>query len=196
MNDIIDVGRAAQLLGVHEDTLRRLAREDKVPAFKIGGGWRFSRSALMRWAESQRPQRRTRRTVLVIDDEAFIRDVIGQAVEEAGYRVVTTSDGGEALEFMRQDLPDVVLLDLALPGMDGPTTLREIRKAHGAIPVVIITGFPDSDLMTRALEFSPVTLLAKPLELPTLVRTVHAVLNGTGETVRDGEVISNSVISY
>ena len=178
-SDIIDAHKAAELLGIHDDTLRRLAREDKIPAFKVGGVWRFSRNTLMQWTGSQRPPRQLRRTVLIIDDEAFIRDVISQAIEDAGFRPVTAVGGREALEIMRRDLPDVVILDLKMPDMDGPTTLREIRKDYGSIPVVIITGYPESDLVSEMLEHCPVTLLAKPLDPDVMVQTVESVLNRT-----------------
>ncbi len=185
-NDIVDVRKAAEFLGLHDDTLRRLARENKVPAFKVGGVWRFRKSTLTQWAESQR-QRPRRKTVLVVDDEAFIRDVIGQHVEEAGYRVLAASGGAEALSIMQRNLPDVVLLDLKMPGMDGPTTLKEIRKVHGAIPVIIVTGYPESDLMADTLDYCPITLLAKPLDPEVVVETVEAVLNGSASTHEGGQ---------
>jgi len=178
-NDIIDAREAAEFLSIHDDTLRRLARENKIPAFKIGGVWRFSKSTLMQWAGSQRPQRQPRRTVLIVDDEAFMRDVISQTIEESGFRAVTAVGGREALEIMRRDLPDVVLLDLKMPDMDGPATLREIRKAHGSVPVIIITGYPESDLMADTLDYCPVTLLAKPLDPDVMVQTLEDILNGT-----------------
>jgi len=185
-NDIIDAHEAAELLGIHDDTLRRLAREDKVPAFKVGGVWRFSRSTLMQWAGSQRPRRQPQRTVLIVDDEAFIRDFISQTIEESGFRAVTAVGGREALKIMQSDPPDIVLLDLKMPDMDGATTLREIRKAHGSIPVIIITGYPESDLMANTLDYCPVTLLAKPLEPEVLVRSVRTILRGSANVHEDG----------
>jgi len=185
-HDIVDVHKAAQFLGLHKDTLRRLARKNRVPAFKVGGVWRFRKSTLTQWAESQR-QRPRGKTVLIVDDEAFIRDVVGQHVQEAGYRVLAASGGAEALLIMRHDPPDVVLLDLKMPEMDGPTTLKEIRKAHGAIPVIIVTGYPESDLMTETLDYCPVTLLAKPLDLELVVETVGRVLKGSASAQQGGQ---------
>ncbi len=58
--------------------------------------------------------------------------------------------------------------------MDGPTILKEIRQRHGAVPVIIFTAYPDSDLMNRALEYSPITLLAKPASPEKIINTAKA----------------------
>jgi excisionase family DNA binding protein len=175
--EIIDVSTAARLLGLHEETLRRMARNGQIPAFKVGRGWRFNRSTLHEWAEAQR-RPETRKRVLVIDDQELDLELIGVAVEEAGFTVVTANSGAKALDIMRQELPDIVLLDLKMPGMDGPTVLSEIRKAYGSIPVILITGYPDSDLVSKALDFGPVTLLAKPVNPQQLASTAQMALNG------------------
>jgi sodium-dependent dicarboxylate transporter 2/3/5 len=79
---------------------------------------------------------------------------------------------------MRHHLPDVVLMDLEMPGMDGPTTLEEIRKHWGPLPVILHTGHVDGPLLTRALEWSPFTVLAKPCPMEQLVRTVRDLGQG------------------
>lgn len=175
--EIIDVSTAARLLGLHEETLRRMARDSQIPAFKVGRGWRFNRTTLHEWAEAQqRPEARKR--VLVIDDEELDLELTGVAIEEAGFTAVAANSGLRALEIMRQNLPDIVLLDLKMPGMDGPTILREIRQAHGNLPVVLVTGYPDSDLVAEALEYGPVTLLRKPVNARQLASAVQMALNG------------------
>jgi len=175
--EVVDVGAAARLLGLHEETLRRMARNGQVPAFKVGRGWRFNRTTLREWTEAQH-RHLTRKRVLVIDDEELDLELAGVAVAEAGFTAITASSGSKALQIMRQNLPDIVLLDLKMPDMDGSTILREIRQAHGDIPVVLLSGYPDSDFVTRALEYGPVTLLAKPVNAQQLALTVRMALNG------------------
>jgi two-component system C4-dicarboxylate transport response regulator DctD len=68
-----------------------------------------------------------------------------------------------------------VVLDLMMVGLNGPSTLKEIRKNLGPIPVIVHTGYPDSDLMQRALESSPFTLLAKPCSPKRFVETVRRI---------------------
>src|SRR5438270_852278 len=71
--------------------------------------------------------------------------------------------------------PDIVLLDLAMPDVNGPATLREIRREWGQIPVIVHTAFSDGDLMKQALAFSPFTLLAKPSPPDQVIEIVRKV---------------------
>ncbi len=174
-SDVVDARKAGELLGLHEVTVRRLARENKIPAFKVGGVWRFNRTSIHLWAESQVSQPNLK-TVLIVDDDELVRDSLGRIIERAGYRVVTARGGADALVLMQAELPDLLLLDLKMPDMDGPTTLRHIRESFGFIPVIIVTGYPESDLMTKTLECSPVTLVAKPVVASQLLQAVRMVL--------------------
>ena len=173
--DVLDARQAGKHLGLHEETMRRLARAKKIPAYKVGGVWRFNKSMLYRWAESQQISA-GRRSVLVVDDEPDILAVIAQTLEPAGYEVTTVSRGAEALEFMRREVPAVVVLDLKLPDVSGAAVLKEIREKYGQVPVVIITGYPDSNLMAQALRYSPVTMLAKPFTPDQVLHAVRLVL--------------------
>lgn len=181
-HDILDAREAARFLGVHEETLRRLAREKKIPAYKLGGGWRFNKSFLYRWADSQQANRR-RKHILVVDDEQTVREVIGRVLQKASFDVTSAASGAEALEEIAKETPDLILLDLKMPDMDGPATLAEIRENVGDVPVIVITGYPDSDLMARALERGPIMLLTKPVAPRQLIQTVRMVLEGAGEAV-------------
>jgi len=179
--DILDARQAAKFLNLHEETLRRLARERKIPSYKIGGSWRFSKRMLYRWAETQQVMR-TKKVALVIDDEASIREFVSVTLEAGGYSTLTAANGTIALNLMRHRVPDIVLLDLRLPEMDGPTTLKMIREVYGAIPVIVITGFPDSQLMAEALRYSPFMLLSKPFFPSQLLQSVQMALGGSTES--------------
>ena len=175
ISDVLDARQASQYLRIKEQTIRRLARNSELPAFKVGGVWRFKKSFLDRWAEDQQMYRR-RRKVLVVDDEQDVLDVVREALEGAGFRATTAAGGPEALRLITVETPDLVILDLKMAKMDGPTLLKQIRAKWGNIPVVILTGYPESDLMNRALQFSPLTLLAKPFTPAQIVDTVKSAL--------------------
>lgn len=182
-HDVLDARQAAAYLRLNAQTVRRLARQNLLPAFKVGGSWRFRKSSLDRCAESQHRPPRKQGHILVVDDEQAVLDFVRHTLEREGFRVSTAAGGAEALELVRQEAPDLVVLDLKMPGMDGPTTLKEIRKAHAALPVIIITGYPDSDLMAEALRYSPVLLLPKPVPPRQLLEAVRLVLR-EGDTER------------
>ena len=114
-----------------------------------------------------------RPVLLLVDDDPSMREILQRVLEKAEFDVVTAEDGQAALRQMEQRLPDVVLMDLEMPGMDGPTALREIRKQWGAIPVVVHTGHVDGPLLSRALECSPFTVLSKPCSMEQLIQTVR-----------------------
>jgi len=139
------------------------------------------------WVESQpgkgstfhfvlpKSQQLLRSNLLVIDDDPDMLDMLRQLLMAEQYHVRTARDGREGLDEMRRQTPDIVLLDLAMPEVNGPATLREIRREWGQIPVIVHTAFSDSDLMKQALAFSPFTLLAKPSSPDQVIETVRKV---------------------
>lgn len=118
-------------------------------------------------------------TILVIDDEKLIRDSIATAFADI-YRIDTFPLAEPALEAMQASLPDLVLLDIRLPGMDGLQALEEIRKRHPALRVIMITAFEEIDTVVRAMKLGAYDYVVKPLQLAGLEATVRNAL----ETVR------------
>ncbi len=146
-----------------------------MPAFKMGREWRFRRTTLDSWIESRQMGGAPSR-VLVVDDEAAILRLVAAVLKQAGFDVVTAASGAAALDLAAQSLPDVIMLDLKMPDMDGPETLRRLRERGDDTPVIILSGYPDSELMHRALQFSPLMVLAKPAESGQLVEAVKRAL--------------------
>ena len=179
-SDVLNAKEAAELLGAYVETVRRLARKGEIPAYKIGKDWRFRKEALIHWAETQ-PLGRKPPLVLVIDDDTGVRELMRRFLEAEHYRVCLASDGAEGLAWLNRESVNLILLDLKMPGMNGPQFLSRCREANPILPVIVITGYPDSDLMMEALRHGPITLLAKPIEREQLMLAVHTVLKGAGE---------------
>jgi PAS domain S-box-containing protein len=133
---------------------------------EIGKGSAFS-FVLPKQAKAKGPH------VLIVDDDEGMRETLRLAMEDQNFEVTTAEGGSEALQLMGKKTPDVVVLDLMMAGLDGPSTLKAIRMNWGLIPVIVHTGYPDGDLMRQAMEFSPFTLLAKPCSLKQFVETVR-----------------------
>ena len=174
-SDVFDAKQAAAYMKINEQTIRRLAREGVIPAFKVGGVWRFKKSVLDSWAKEQ-GEIRTVPHVLVVDDEQEMLELLRRILEGEGLRVTTTQSGNKALEIIRQAAPDAVLLDLKIPDLDGASVLAEIRKEWGRMPVVILTGYPESDLVSQALKYSPITLLAKSADDGQIIEAVNTAV--------------------
>ncbi len=83
----------------------------------------------------------TGKCILVIDDEPHICDLIQTELEDDGYRVITVSDSQQALETIRREHPDLVSLDIRMPGMDGLEVLSKIREIDMQIPIVVLTAY-------------------------------------------------------
>ena len=119
--------------------------------------------------------------VLIVDDDDGVREMLRLILEDQQVEVTTAEGGSEALRLMQMKTPDVVVLDLKMAGLDGPSTLKEIRMNWGLIPVIVYTGYPNGDLMGQAMEFSPFTLLAKACPPKRFVETVRLMCH-THET--------------
>ena len=184
--EVLNITEAAAFLGAHEQTVRRLARRGAIPGFKVGKDWRFRKGAILRWSEEQQ-RGGGRRSVLIIDDDEKVCRAMGRLLERSSCRVRQTTSGATGLELVAQDVPDLILLDLVMPEMNGIQFLELLRQTHPDLPVVIVTAFPDSDLTMRATQYAPVLLLAKPVDPELLRRTVRTVAGNKKVCVVGGE---------
>ena len=90
--------------------------------------------------------------VLVVDDDATVRDVVGRYLDEAGYQVDLAADGPTGLRAARERSPDAVVLDLMLPGMTGLDVCRALRAEDGRLPIVMLTALGEEDDRVLGLE--------------------------------------------
>ena len=110
----------------------------------------------------------TRRTILVVDDDPAQRELLGGFVESLGHGVQEAASAEEALESIRRAVPDMVLLDVRLPGMSGIEALVEIRKFAENLPVLLVTAFADLRQAVTAMKGGADDYLAKPVDLDEL----------------------------
>jgi CheY-like chemotaxis protein len=115
--------------------------------------------------------------VLVVDDDASIRDMLDMALAGEGYEVVVAIDGAAALDAARRSPPDVVLLDVKMPNVDGAEFVRRYRAEPGAhAPIVLITA--TTAAAERAAELGTEGYLGKPFDLETLLEMISRVTSG------------------
>lgn len=113
--------------------------------------------------------------VLIVDDEITTVEMLSKALELFGHEPLPAYDGEHALRSLAESLPDLMLLDLMMPGMDGYETLRRVRELPGAreLPVVMVTASPDPDLEQRISEAGGNGCLRKPVDLDLLSRAIE-----------------------
>jgi len=134
------------------------------------------------------------RAILVVDDEPRIVKIARDYLERAGFRVLTAGDGRSVLPMVRSAKPDLIVLDLALPGMDGLDVARTIRKAS-EVPIIMLTARADEADRLIGLELGADDYIVKPFSPKELVARVRAVLRrwdgaraGT-DVVRAGDLV-------
>ena len=101
--------------------------------------------------------------LLLVDDEAGIRKVLGIALSDAGYTVFTAENGTEALDIFRKERPPIVLTDIKMPGIDGIELLQKIKHENPDTEVIMITGHGDMDLAIKSLKYQAVDFVTKPI---------------------------------
>ena len=109
------------------------------------------------------------RTVLIVDDEEGILHSVSGILTDEGYTAVTAADASRALSLVDSDAPDVVLLDVSMPGRDGLELLEELRGRHPALPVVMMSGHGTIDTAVRATKLGAYDFLEKPLSYDNLI---------------------------
>ena len=107
-------------------------------------------------------------TVLVVDDDRDIRVLLSRALEDYQWKATAVDSGESALATLEDRSFDLIFLDLMMAGMNGAQTFQEIRRNDESAQVVIITGYPDSELMAAAMEIGPFAVMLKPFSLKQL----------------------------
>ncbi len=118
------------------------------------------------------------RTILLVDDDALMRRSLAFHLEQAGYQVHTAANAEDGLSFVQHSPPDLVLLDIALPGMDGLDALRELKARHD-LPVIFITGRRREFDEVVGLELGADDYITKPFDVDVVLARVKAVLRRT-----------------
>ena len=116
-------------------------------------------------------------SILIVDDEPSILKSLGGLLSDEGFDVLTASNGYEALKVIDLESPDLVLLDIWMPGIDGIETLKEIKKDNPFIPVVIITGHGTIETAVKAIKLGAFDLIEKPLSIDKIIVTINNALN-------------------
>jgi excisionase family DNA binding protein len=176
-----------EYLQVNLRTVYRLIKAGKIPAVRVGRQWRFRKRDIDGWLDTQRtqsgggatatlPSRHGRARVLVVDDEASIRDLLSKTLALAEYEVDTAADASAALDRVRGVEYDLLIADLKMPGMDGLTLIRQVKRIRSELPVIIITGFSTESSAIEAVNLGVAGYLTKPFRVPQVLAAAAKAL--------------------
>lgn len=177
MPNLMTVGEVADYLRVTKKTIYRLLERGKIPATKVGNQWRFDKSSIDDWLQQNSVG--VKASILVIDDEEVVRALFKETLEELGHKVVVVETGAEGLELVKQQDFDLAFIDLKMPGMVGDELFGHIKAIKPRLPVTIITGYPDSGMMARALAQGPFGVMNKPFGESDIIDAVANFLSIT-----------------
>jgi DNA-binding response OmpR family regulator len=134
------------------------------------------------------------KTVLVVDDNERLRTLVKSYLTQEGYRVVTAADGREALFVARQDKPDLIILDIMMPEMDGYEFIRVHRKEKET-PIIILTAKLEESDTVLGLELGADDYITKPFSMKILASRLRAVFRRTGQSAPVPEILRTADIT-
>ncbi len=171
MHNLMTVKETAEYLRIPRPTVYYLVQRGQLPAIQIGGRWRVKRDALDR--DILHNQQTGQPTVLVVDDDDALQDMFKLFLKKAGFSRLVVGTGKDALAALEKQKFDLCFLDLQLPDITGDVIYAEAKTKYPDLPIVIITGYPDSTMMNNLLKHGPVTVLKKPLRMEDLEETLR-----------------------
>ena len=119
------------------------------------------------------------KTVLTVDDDNAITELLAMLLRTHGYEVLTANNGEEAVKFIKENNPHIVVLDLMMPGMDGWQVCKRVR-AFSNVPIVILSALDDPALIASALDAGADDYLVKPVSSSILVAHLNRLIRRTG----------------
>lgn len=117
--------------------------------------------------------------ILVVDDSAIAREIVIRVLGD-GYDFIKAGSGEEALEKVRESLPDLILLDLLMPGMDGFGVLGSLRESGAKVPVIVLSADIQKTTKAKVLELGAVDIFNKPIDPETFRSCVAKILGNAG----------------
>jgi len=133
--------------------------------------------------------------VLVVDDDRTVAGVVVGYLDRAGHQPVHVADGHKALDVITSDPPDLVVLDLMLPGVDGLEVCRRVRAQHPHLPIIMLTALGEADNRIAGLELGADDYVAKPFSPRELMLRIESVLRRTGESPGPARVLTAGALT-
>ena len=179
--DWLTLGQAARYLGMAQSTIRKWSDSGRLPAFYTPGGHRrFRQGDLDSFLGSSRggAAGTARPLVLIVDDDPGLREYLRANLEIDGYLVREAESAEDGLAALEDEPPDLILLDVMMPGMNGWEMLQRVQERHGvgAIPVIMFSGKVDDSDVAEAKERGAEAFIGKPFDPEQLLASTKQLL--------------------
>ena len=173
--ELMTLEEMANYLRVNKKTIYRMLDNRDIPALKVGHRWRFDKASIDTWLRQSSTGIKS--GILVIDDDETICALFKDTLENAGYKITTANSSCQALELVKNGVYALVFLDLLVPGIDGAELFGKIRAIKPELPITVITGYPESELMMKALNYGPLGIMKKPFKNTDVLTAVTNYLH-------------------
>ncbi len=177
--NLLTVKETAEYLRIPVPTVYYLVQRGQIPAIQIGGRWRIKKSSLDK--DILRQDKQGQPTVLVVDDDPDLQALFKAFLKKIGFSRVVVGTAKDAISSLRKQKFDLMFLDLQLPDAPGDQVYKTAKQIDPDLNVIVITGYPDSEMLDRILQISPVTVLKKPLKIEQLNQTVKILGHSTAK---------------
>ena len=114
--------------------------------------------------------------VLIVDDQYGIRILLNEVLQKEGYDTYQAANGLQALEVVQENVPDLILLDMKIPGMDGIEILKRVKALYPDMKVIIMTAYGELDMIQEAMDLGAITHFAKPFDIVDIREAVKKYL--------------------
>ncbi|MEO6788378.1 MAG: response regulator [Chthoniobacteraceae bacterium] len=171
VHNLMTVKETAAYLRIPLPTVYYLVQRGQLPAIQIGGRWRVKKDLLDR--DVLRKEEEGQPTVLVVDDDAGLQSMFKLFLKKQGFARMVVGSGEQAIAAMKKQKFELCFLDLQLPDTTGDEIYKVAKDIQSDMPIVIITGYPDSQMLDNILKLGPVTVLKKPLKVEALQQTMQ-----------------------
>ncbi len=182
MHNLMTVKETSEYLRIPLPTVYYLVQRGQLPAIQIGGRWRVKKDMLDR--DILRNEEEGQPTVLVVDDDTGLQSMFKLFLKKLGFARIVVGSGREALVALQKQKFELCFLDLQLPDTTGDEVYKAAKEIQPGLPIVIITGYPDSQMLDNILKLGPVTVLKKPLQVEALQQTMHMLGHKVNEKAK------------
>ncbi len=170
MGKLLTVAELAEYLRLTKRTIYRLLERRAVPAVKVGHKWRFDEELIEKWLRPDMGG--DKKCILIIDDDPFIGLLFKQALGDSRYTIVAAATSDEGIEYAERLDFDLIFIDLAMAKNDGVEVLRRIKDIKPGARINVITAYPDSETINKALAYGPFNIIKKPSSSEDIVALV------------------------
>lgn len=182
--ELMSVKETAEYLRSPQPSIYFLIKHGKIPAFRIGGRWKIKRKELdeMYGLSDESPLP----SVLAVEDDAATQNFLMKTLNQCRVSHHVVDTGAEALTLASRRKFDLVLLDLKLPDMSGDELYEKLTDLQPDVPIVVVTAYPDSEILSKILDIGPVVVLKKPVEAKQLENLIGFLKSKNSQEAEQG----------